>query len=511
MAWRSSGTTNDEMVDNLKRFGVIYTEAVEEAFRGVDRRFFVPRSMQYMAHTDQPLKEGHIHISAPHIYGSIVEALELTPNSSLSFLNLGCGTGYMSSIVAHVLGPTSRHVGIDISKDVVEHCRSSILEWKASCAKKVPLMDVVQGNVLHIDTDKGEAITGFDRMYVGASVDRRKLPQLLKMLRLGGIFVGPVDDELVKVVRIAVSEDIDDDDDDDLSSDLIPRSLGGHPPAISPDFSMQVISGVRFTPLLNEPQLRTVLPCQIWAPAIHQMYPDSFRRSCKEIMLCAIAPTEQPRPQRILAHHTNTAAILPRAIWMEILSYTDRTWFEKPPTADDKLLRRRLMEEQAAARRAQEARMQAEARLHSVERERDVYRLLALRWQARLQGMLQEQGSDDDDAMVGMEDFAEVASTALANEPILLRLGSLSALMRQFQRDRDNEGDALRDGEDDSEAENMDDEDNEEDDDEVLESPEDAENDEVMSLTRADSPLVHSGPRGGQVRAISLSGEDISA
>jgi protein-L-isoaspartate O-methyltransferase len=46
-----------------------------------------------MAHADQPLKEGNIHLSAPHIYGSALEALELQPHSSLSFLNCGSGTG----------------------------------------------------------------------------------------------------------------------------------------------------------------------------------------------------------------------------------------------------------------------------------------------------------------------------------------------------------------------------------------------------------------------------------
>ena len=64
-----------------------------------------------MAHMDQPLREGNLHISAPHIYGSVLEALELRPNSSLSFLNLGSGTGYLSCIVASILGSHSNNFG----------------------------------------------------------------------------------------------------------------------------------------------------------------------------------------------------------------------------------------------------------------------------------------------------------------------------------------------------------------------------------------------------------------
>lgn len=68
-----------------------------------------------MAHADQPLKEGNIHLSAPHIYGSALEALELQPNSSLSFLNIGSGTGYVSCIVADVMGTRSSNYGkIDV-------------------------------------------------------------------------------------------------------------------------------------------------------------------------------------------------------------------------------------------------------------------------------------------------------------------------------------------------------------------------------------------------------------
>ena len=67
------------------------------------------QNRQDVAHSDQPLKEGNIHISAPHIYGSVVEALELHPNSALSVLNAGSGTGYLSCIAAIILGQRSSH------------------------------------------------------------------------------------------------------------------------------------------------------------------------------------------------------------------------------------------------------------------------------------------------------------------------------------------------------------------------------------------------------------------
>lgn len=62
-----------------------------------------------MAYADQPLKEGNIHLSAPHIYGSVLEALELRKNESLSFLNAGAGSGYLTCLAASMLGPRSSH------------------------------------------------------------------------------------------------------------------------------------------------------------------------------------------------------------------------------------------------------------------------------------------------------------------------------------------------------------------------------------------------------------------
>jgi protein-L-isoaspartate O-methyltransferase len=150
------------------------------------------------AHSDEPLRGGNIHISAPHIYGCVVEALHLSPKSSMSFLNIGSGTGYLSSIVAHVLGPTGTCYGIEILRDAYEHGLSSVNRWKEDNTHlELPLMEFILGNGLNIDTTTGESIVGFDRIYVGAAVERSALSQLVSLLRVGGILVGPGKSDLL--------------------------------------------------------------------------------------------------------------------------------------------------------------------------------------------------------------------------------------------------------------------------------------------------------------------------
>ena len=51
------------------------------------------------------------HISAPHIYGAVLEALDLQPNSSQAFLCIGSGTGYLCAIAAEIMGPKSLNFG----------------------------------------------------------------------------------------------------------------------------------------------------------------------------------------------------------------------------------------------------------------------------------------------------------------------------------------------------------------------------------------------------------------
>lgn len=59
------------------------------------------------------------------------------------------------------------------------------------------------------------------------------------------------------------------------------------------------------------------------------------------------------------------------------------------------------MEEKVKTAKAERARREAEARCHAAERERAVYRLLARRWQSRLNVLLsqqQEQGSEQEES-----------------------------------------------------------------------------------------------------------------
>lgn len=97
----SSGQNNDELVDDLMKSGYIRTKEVEKVFRAVDRADYVLPLHREIAYKDIAWKHGNIHLSAPCIYSEVMEALFLEPG--LSFLNLGSGTGYLSTMAGLIL------------------------------------------------------------------------------------------------------------------------------------------------------------------------------------------------------------------------------------------------------------------------------------------------------------------------------------------------------------------------------------------------------------------------
>lgn len=443
------------MVDKLKRFGVITSDSVEDAFRGVDRKFFVPRGHESMAWADQPLKEGNVHISAPHIYGSAMQALDLRPNSSTSFLNIGSGTGYISCIAAHILGPNSLNYSVELHDDVIEHCKTSVARWKASTVEvkdgnstihfmddKIADIQIVKGNGLNILRTKGEGVVGFDRIYIGAAVDKEDLDNITKLLSPGGILVGPIDDELVKVVRVGkISLELEEDEtmrDDD-------SSFAG----LNEEFTSQILSGVRFAPLVHVSG-STVIPANVWKPSIQRGYPSEFKHASMQLLMCSNSQLIQPLPPvPSQDERCNIAAMLPQSIWFNILSYTHRKWFE-PEQSETDYLKRRLREEKAKVAKAEKARRDAEERCREAEKERAVYRLLARRWQSRLDAVLsqqEEQANEDTQQQdAAIADLLDLAGGSRIHN--LSRLSNLREVVQQLNGDVNDEAQDGDDSED---------------------------------------------------------------
>ena len=148
-------------------------------------------------------------------------------------------------------------IGIEIHEDTLNHCKNAIGDWQeAQQAQSAmtnirttqPYMHFIHGNGLNIESDIGESLTGFERIYVGAAINKAQLKKIQQLLSPGGLMVAPVDDDLLKVVRTR------------STISPINNDYG---------FTTRKISGVTFAPLLTSPQLNTIIPSTQWSISNH--------------------------------------------------------------------------------------------------------------------------------------------------------------------------------------------------------------------------------------------------
>lgn len=201
-------------------------------------------------------------------------------------------------------------------------------------------------------------------------------------------------------------------------------------------------------------------------------------------------------------------------------------------------MKRRLREEKAKTAKAERARREAEARCLAAERERAVYRLLARRWQSRLNALLSqqqesEQGESEQYQHRAAEDLFNLLDAGMGqnNNAVLvgdrstlaglrsLMQGELSGINSEEEEDSSSEddGEAIEMEEDHSDEEEGDAEGDANEDEDLLEFLAD-ENESVTSgrdrnnsvVMEDVEDLVATGQRSAdQPRTVSISSYDL--
>ncbi|XP_002730364.1 protein-L-isoaspartate O-methyltransferase domain-containing protein 1-like [Saccoglossus kowalevskii] len=199
----SAGEDNNHLIDNLKEAEYIKTRDVEEVFRAVDRADYYIDGHKDTAYKDLAWKHGNIHLSAPCIYSEVMESLQLKPG--MSFLNLGSGTGYLSTMAGLILGANGINHGVEIHHDVIEYANDRLHEFiqNSTHFDKFQFCEpkYVLGNCLNV-------IPGsrcYDRVYCGAACPQEHEKYMGNLLKVGGILVMPMEDQLQQITRTGQS------------------------------------------------------------------------------------------------------------------------------------------------------------------------------------------------------------------------------------------------------------------------------------------------------------------
>ena len=165
------------------------------------------------AYHDRPYKVRYVHISAPHMYATILEHLELTPG--LAFLNVGSGSGYLSCLAACLLGDSGLSHGIEVSPLALTHSQECTKKWfqnlltrRRNGEEDVPAVteegvSFVCGNCFNIDLEQAASSCRYDRIYIGAGCPESRLEFFFSLLADDGILIASINErnELVKIKR----------------------------------------------------------------------------------------------------------------------------------------------------------------------------------------------------------------------------------------------------------------------------------------------------------------------
>ncbi|XP_060554070.1 protein-L-isoaspartate(D-aspartate) O-methyltransferase-like isoform X2 [Ruditapes philippinarum] len=185
MAWRSSGSSNANLIDNLHANGIIKSDRVVSAMKAVDRKNFA----KHNPYADSPQTIGyHVTISAPHMHAHALELLSGHLKEGSKALDVGSGSGYLTACMALMVGPQGKAVGIDHIKELVDGSVDNIKK-DPNLAK---LLETGQITMVTGDGRKGyEPEAPYDAIHVGAAAPT--LPQdLVDQLKPGGRLIIPV-------------------------------------------------------------------------------------------------------------------------------------------------------------------------------------------------------------------------------------------------------------------------------------------------------------------------------
>lgn len=168
------------MVQKLTQEGRISSAEVIRAMETVPRELFVLPESINIAYHDTPLSIGEGQtISAPHMVGIMVEALDL--KSGQNVLEVGAGSGYHAAVVAEIIRPRGKIYSIELVPKLVEFAKANIKNAKLSDIVEIVLGDGSIGLKEH---------SPYDRIFVAcASPDIP--PPLLTQLKEDGKLLIP--------------------------------------------------------------------------------------------------------------------------------------------------------------------------------------------------------------------------------------------------------------------------------------------------------------------------------
>jgi len=163
-------------------------DRVAEAFAAMPREWFLPAGERTSAAFDGPLPIGHGQTnSQPRTVEAMLRLLDVKPGHKV--LDVGCGSGWTTALLAHLTGSTGRVLGVELQPELVAFGTENLDRLELSTAS------------IHEATPGVLGLPGaapYHRILVSAMA--RELPDdLVAQLHTGGVMVVPVNGTMLRV------------------------------------------------------------------------------------------------------------------------------------------------------------------------------------------------------------------------------------------------------------------------------------------------------------------------
>lgn len=165
-------------------------DAVDRAMATVSRASFLPLELRGHAHVDHPLPIGLGQTnSQPTTVAIMLRLLDVQPGQHV--LDVGAGSGWTTALLAALVGPQGRVIGVERHSRLIEPARIALASHAGDRAE----IRLAAPGVLGAPED-----APFDRILVSAEATR--LPStLVDQLTDGGVMVIPVDQTMLRIIR----------------------------------------------------------------------------------------------------------------------------------------------------------------------------------------------------------------------------------------------------------------------------------------------------------------------
>jgi protein-L-isoaspartate(D-aspartate) O-methyltransferase len=169
------------LVTRLRKLGYVKNGEVLRAMETVPRHKFLPPELEGQAYEDTPLPIGRGQtISAPHMVGMMLEALDLRPG--LKVLEVGTGSGYHAALVAELVRPSGMVYTVERIEELGRRAQETLQRLGYGDVVEVVITDGTRGLKEHAP---------YDRIFAAAAGPRVPAP-LKEQLADGGILMAPV-------------------------------------------------------------------------------------------------------------------------------------------------------------------------------------------------------------------------------------------------------------------------------------------------------------------------------